>query len=70
MIDLNDFDDWWEDLTIEQRRAAYFAWIKADIKSVYIDGQANATEYIFNDSKIECPTCKRILEMQETPDHR
>jgi len=70
MIDLNDFDSWWSDLTIEQRRAAYLAWLNADIKTLYINGQMRANEYIFNDSKIECPTCKHILETQETPDHR
>lgn len=32
----DDLNEWWEDLTIEQRRAAWVAWCKSDIQSVHI----------------------------------
>lgn len=30
-----DLEDWWDDLNIEQRRAAFEAWQKAEVKSVF-----------------------------------
>lgn len=32
-----DYDEWWNDLTNEQKRGAYFAWLKSFDKSINID---------------------------------
>jgi len=33
----DDLNDWWDDLTIEQRFAAYVAWCKSDVQSIHIN---------------------------------
>lgn len=63
-----EYDDWFFDLTIEQKRAAYFAWIKDGAKSIHADGTLGMDHYTLSDDMVECPICKRILN--ETPDHR
>lgn len=30
-----DYNDWWDDLTIEQRRAAFELWQHSEIKTIY-----------------------------------
>lgn len=37
LVSYEYLNDWWDDLTIEQRRGAFQAWQKTDIKSVYAD---------------------------------
>jgi len=59
-----DYNDWWNDLTIEQKRAAYFAWLRTDMKSVHYEDIAAKTD---NTTHSNMP--KSYYKPYE-PDHR
>jgi len=56
-----DLEDWWEDLTIEQRRAAYEAWQRSTVKSIPITTD-NTTH-----SQVRTPTYTKHYDPYELP---
>lgn len=45
MFSDTDYNDWWEDLTIEQKRAAFELWQKSDVKSIFLKYETDNTTH-------------------------